>query len=84
MATIWIVLHEYKEGVSPYLVRCKGKPTEGQAKKIVEDFKARSGDTIRVIGPYVYDAIPEIGKRRGSAQPMEEPEEDFDPFEDDT
>lgn len=84
MSAVWIIMHEYEEGASPRLVKCRSKPTQAQAKKIVgKDFKPRAGDTIRVIGPYDWDSIPELGKRRGRKEEPE-PEEDpepFDPFE---
>lgn len=64
--SVWIVLHEYTESVTPYLIRCRGKPSMSAVKKIVKDFKARSGDTIRIIGPYDWDSIPELGKRKSS------------------
>ena len=80
---IWIILHEYKEGASPQLVQCHVKPTQDQAKKIVgKGFKPRSGDTIRVIGPYDSDSITVVGKRRKRrVEESAKPEYDFDPFE---
>jgi hypothetical protein len=83
--SIWIILHEYAESVTPRLVECRGKPTQAQAKKLVgKEFKPRAGDTIRVIGPYDPNTIPKIGKRRRREEVVEpEPDTDpFDPFED--
>ena len=82
--SIWIILHEYKESVTPHLVTCRGKPTEATAEKVAgKDFKPRAGDTIRIIGPYDPESIPEIGKRRSHEEkPVTEPDpEPFDPFE---
>ena len=83
--SIWIILHEYKESASPYLVKCHVKPTQEQAKKVVgKGFKPRSGDTIRVIGPYDPDTLTVVGKqrKRRREEPVKE-EYDFDPFEED-
>lgn len=61
---IWIVLHEYPEGASPYLVRSGGKPTQAQAKKIVKDYKPRADSGIRVIGPYNEKTIIDLTKKK--------------------
>ena len=88
IVAIWIVLHEYPEGASPYLVRSGGKPTQAQAKKIVKDYKPRADSAIRVIGPYNEKNIIDLTKKkRARKEPVVEDitcegeEEDFDPFE---
>lgn len=82
--SIWIILHEYAEGVTPHLVRCRGKPGQTHTKKIAgKDFTPRAGDTLRVIGPYEYDGIPEVGKRKRREEEPEPGPEPFDPFEED-
>ena len=81
--SIWIILHEYPEGVTPHLVRCRGKPNKTHAKKVAgKDYTPRAGDTLRIIGPYEHDGIPEISKRKRHEElPEEEEPEPFDPFE---
>jgi hypothetical protein len=79
IVAIWIVLHEYPEGASPYLVRSGGKPTQKQAKKIVDGFKQRADNSIRIVGPYNEKYITDLTKKKRKRSPAKE-EPDIETF----